>query len=120
MKSLQNDIKITGNLSGYPRGTIHNRERKEKEYEITGGAEGEEKDKARLDHGGLRMPFHTLRRAQERPISTVHGLVTFHLSPSYPGTGRGSNTFSEKEQKLYIAQSPQHRMKGRHTKQVLH
>lgn len=46
-------------------------------------------------------------------IYNVKILVTFHVSPSYPRTGRGSNTFLEREQKLYIVQSPEHRMKGR-------
>lgn len=64
---------------------------------------------------GLRVPFNIGGTDTTKPCLYGRSLVTFHLSPSNPGTGRGSNTFLEKEQKLYIVQIPEHRMRGSHT-----
>lgn len=103
-------LRVVGRLNGSPVTNYpQHRMRREKVQGYTvyrrGGGEVYTQTEGRFS-----VPLHTggltLRSEMRGPFLWRRSRVTFHLSPSCPRAGRGSDTFLEKEQKLCICAGP--------------
>ena len=110
IEQLKTTLRIAEKVNGQPSETTQHRMKIEKirsyKIDIRRGRGSLQLDREKIWYVFKTPEGLTFRNKTRDPFLGCKCLVTFHLSPSYPRTGRGSNTFLEREQKLCIVQGP--------------